>query len=721
MRRIAFLSAVVGLVLAGTLARPAAGKQAEGTRPYWVFFRDRGPQGQALAGDAARCLEIAQRVPRDAWARRTKAAGPRGGAVLPDERDLPLWEPYVLAAARSGRVRERSRWLNAISMDLAAARVGEVAALACVREVRPVAIARPASLGPEFDASGQPLETALDVRRQAGRGEAEFAYGSLPYGAAQWQLEEIGVPGLHALGYSGNRLRFMMIDTGFMKSHDAFAQTLLLDEWDFLRNDGNVQNEPDDLPIQHNHGTSTWSAAGGYAPGALIGPAYGASFLLAKTEDVGVEVRAEEDHYVAALEWADAQGVALTSASLSYVCFDDDFCYLFPDKDGDTAVISIAIDIAASRGILCVNSQGNYGCSTGSLGTPADADSVIAVGAVDSLNQIASFSACGPAFDGRIKPEVLARGVHTEVASPNADDAYGYGSGTSFSAPLVAGAAALLLEAHPEWGPAEVRAALMATADRADVPDSQYGWGRIDALQALTFTPVLHPRPFSLAAPSDSAVTAFVRPRFTWRRSVDPDPEEAILYTLHIQDTGDPQQHWSVAAGGDTSLVLPFHLALDRSYRWWVAGEDPQGHERLSREEFLLFVQLDPSSLADAADDGEPDEATALPGASLRLRCAPNPFRSSLRFLVEEASTTRPALRAGEVGTKAEWSIHDPLGRRIAAGPALRGETGFSGEWNGRTVAGARACPGIYYLEVRLGYRVLRETIVRLPAGERES
>ncbi|MCK4413468.1 MAG: S8 family serine peptidase [Candidatus Eisenbacteria sp.] len=722
----------IGLAWAMAILLPAVAAQAAHpgatTRPYWVFLADRGSapevDSSALSGlldDGDRILAIADRLPPEAWARRARASAT--GTALPDARDFQLCEAYVAQVAEFGHLRHRSRWLNAVSIELTPGALPRVCSLPFVIAVRPVAIARRTSIGPGVDDEGRPLEVILDPRRRATRAGAELAYGTVDYGLAQWQLEEIGVPPVHALGYSGNGLRFMMLDTGFRKDHQAFDAVELLGQWDFIFEDGDVQNEPEDLEWQHNHGTGTWSAAGAYAPGIVVGPAYGATFYLAKTEDVGSETQAEEDNYVAALEWADAQGVVLTSASLCYVCFDDSFCYTFPEKDGDTAVISVAVDIAASRGILCVNSQGNYACDTGSLGTPADADSMIAVGAVDSLNQIASFSACGPTYDGRIKPEVLARGVLTHVAYAAEPDAYGRGSGTSYSAPLVAGAAALLLEAHPEWDPMDVREALMQTADRAALPDTQWGWGRINTAAALTYTPILYPYPFSLVTPADSAETAAYRPAFTWHQTSDPDNGDPLAYTLWIENTADPLQQWSLPAGGDTTLALPFALSPDLTYRWWVTAEDLGGHRRTSREAFVLFLNPDPSDVAE--DAGAPAAAIGTP---LRLRCLPNPFVGSLHLRIDGAggAISGPVLGSSNgrssdgpsdgpsANLPPQWAVYDPLGRRIAHGLAGSDGEQFSATWDGWTRFGRPAAPGVYYLEVRHGYQTARRTIVRL-------
>ena len=109
------------------------------------------------------------------------------------------------------------------------------------------------------------------------------------YGVSYLQLAEIGVTDAHRAGYTGAGIRLMMIDTGYRTGHDAFAHTDVVAEWDFLNGDGQTDNEPGDEPSAYDHGTITWSAVGATARGTLIGAAYGAGFLLAKTEQVGGE------------------------------------------------------------------------------------------------------------------------------------------------------------------------------------------------------------------------------------------------------------------------------------------------------------------------------------------------------------------------------------------------------------------------------------------------
>jgi len=695
--RLTYIVFWVGLLLAvGGGAFPGSAEPDAPAQPYWEFFCNKGP----ATPDAATLRAIAASYPPATWARRARA----GQAAVPDEHDLPLWRPYVDEAARFGRLRHESRWLNAVSMDLSPAGLAEVRGLAFVTGVRAVAIARTSSLGPAFDKEGRPLERTIETRTGVPNRTEELDYGVLDYGPSQGQLEEITVPPLHLMGYSGNRVRFMVLDTGFRVDHDAFLHSNILGTWDFIFEDPVVQNEEEDHEAQHGHGTGCWGTAGGYAPGNLIGPGYGAMFVLAKTEDIRSETQAEEDNYVAALEWADSLGVSLTTASLSYVCFDDSFCYEYEDKDGDTAVITIAIDIAAQRGILCCNAMGNYYCYEGSIGTPADADSILACGAVDSLNVIADFSACGPTYDGRTKPEVVARGVETHWVSASETDTYGQASGTSLSTPLVAGAAALLFEAHPDWSNMEVRQALMETADRTEIPDNEYGRGRIDTEAAAQWEPITFPRPFSLLSPEDEAFLDTRNPTFEWPEVDDPDQVAALEYTVHIYDKLYPEIEYEVSAGSDTTLTLDFDLGPLADYCWEVYAEDIAGHRRVSREVWTLHT----AELSGVDDDVVRDERG--PQALIALQCGPNPCRDALRFEITLADQARQQVADEPL----KWAVYDPAGRRIRHGQASSRDGVYQDTWHGDNASGGAAPVGVYYLEARVGPFLARETLIRL-------
>jgi subtilisin family serine protease len=466
----AVLSADVGRLLTG----PAKGGQAalgtDESMPIWVFLTDKGVRSEA--DYAAARAEATARLTPAARARREVVS--RGELV--DYLDLPVRTDYVdMVVATGVQLRTVSRWLNAVSVDATPDELPRLTALPMVARLLPVARGR---------RSPVPDETSPAAVAQVG------AVHVLDYGPSQAQLDEIQIPEVHDLGYSGAGIIVCMLDTGYFKVHETFDAIItggrLVAERDFINGDWETQNEPGDPSSQHNHGTYTWSALGGTSPGELYGPAYGASFAIGKTEDVADEYPLEEDFWQAGSEWADSLGASIISSSLGYTDW-----YTYEDLDGDTAVTTNAADIAASRNILVATAAGNEGSSSWYyIITPADGDSVVACGAVNSDNELASFSSHGPTYDGRTKPEVLARGVGTHCATSRSPGDYGNVSGTSLSTPLVGGAAALVMEAHPEWSAMQVREALMMTADNAASPDNDRGWGRIRVFDAINYVSV---------------------------------------------------------------------------------------------------------------------------------------------------------------------------------------------------------------------------------------
>ncbi|RMF46882.1 MAG: T9SS C-terminal target domain-containing protein [Bacteroidetes bacterium] len=209
------------------------------------------------------------------------------------------------------------------------------------------------------------------------------------------------------------------------------------------------------------------------------------SVLLARTENALSESRIEEWNWARAAEWADSIGVHIIQSSLGYSTFDDPAeNYTYADMNGRTAITTQAALMAARKGILVVNSAGNEGASSWRYITaPADADSILAVGAIGPSGQIAPFSSRGPTSDGRIKPEVVALGWGTYVMSPSGQ--VQQASGTSFSAPLLTSLAACLWQASPNLPAQTLRQAILASADRFTNPDTIYGYGLPDGEKAL--------------------------------------------------------------------------------------------------------------------------------------------------------------------------------------------------------------------------------------------
>jgi len=442
--------------------------KATPTVKVWVYFTDKGVF--STSDFAARAADVY--VSEKAMARRAKMGLDR--VVF---ADLPVVRDYVdKVMVEGGELRQVSRWLNAASFEIAPENLATLSALPFVAEITPVA---------SFVRENAVVESESFGGRPDGSATGQSP-DMLGYGNAFAQLDQINVPAVHDKGYCGAGVTLCILDTGYRKSHAAFAQHYVdgrvLGEWDFVFGDGNTANEGPDWSSQWNHGTYIWGTSGGYLEGTLYGPAYGANFLLGKTEDVRSETQVEEDNWVAAVEWADSAGADVITSSLGYSDW-----YTYSDFDGESATITIAANTADSLGILVVTSMGNSGPSSGTLTAPADAFNSLSIGAVTSTGSLASFSSRGPTFDGRTKPEVVARGVSTYCSSAGSDNSYANVNGTSLSTPLVAGAACLLLEARPTFTPAMIRQALMETADRADNPDNNYGWGLIDVDAALSW------------------------------------------------------------------------------------------------------------------------------------------------------------------------------------------------------------------------------------------
>jgi len=427
----------------------------------WVFFTDKGalPAGQVEVGIS------------EAAGKFTPAAVRRRLAARPsrpfDEKDLPVYRPYVKALEENGvEFRAFSRWLNAVSVLVDRTQLERIQAHPFVGSIRRV--------------SGS-AEGPMPNMEGAARSFAPQGF----YGESYRQLEQIQAIDLHNAGYTGDGVIVAIFDTGFWRTHESLTGVNVIAEWDFINDDGVTENEPGDLSYQHNHGTMCLSLLAGYTPNVLIGCAYDAEYLIAKTEDMSQEAPIEEDWWIEAAEWADSLGAQIISSSL---CYND--WYTYEDMDGETAPITICADQAAANGIVVVNAAGNSGASAWKyILAPADGDSVITAGAIDSLGNRAYFSSQGPTYDGRIKPTIMAHGQATYVADPASETDYLRGNGTSFACPLAAGALALVLEKNPTWTAREVLDAIKATGTRASDPDTLYGWGILQALDASDYVP----------------------------------------------------------------------------------------------------------------------------------------------------------------------------------------------------------------------------------------
>ncbi len=507
MKRTMLLRSAVILAVLGAASSGAGALEQK----FWIVFTDKGPSaphaGALPSGSAAYEAARALLSPR-ALERRAKVLPP-GELVTAD--DLPVNPPYVARVEQlGGRIVHRLRWMNAVSAFLSDNALAAVRQLPFVAQAFPVLRLRV----PKEPEPGPAPPSAAKVT-------------SFDYGSSLGQVGMINATGLHDLGINGKGILVGMLDTGVKwRVHEALKTRDVLAEYDFIQGDSVTENQTGDSPAQQNHGTLTFSVIAGYMPGKLIGPAYGAQYLFAKTEYLPAELAIEEDHWAAGIEWMEGYGVDVVSSSLGYNVFDDGTGYFWANGDfnGRTSVTARAAIQAARLGVVVCDAMGNENNGdgvTGTMLTPADADTIISVGAVSFGRRLAGFSSTGPTNDGRIKPDVVAPGVGVLFATATGTSGYATTNGTSLATPLTAGAATLVLSARPELTPFQVRDILRETADTIDVehfperPNNFTGWGLVNAFNAaVSFGPIFSNEPTVTVSASQSVVATTVVSKF---------------------------------------------------------------------------------------------------------------------------------------------------------------------------------------------------------------
>lgn len=441
---------------------------------YFIYFKDKGiekterlEKGNVLYNSAISLLSV------KSIERRTKNFGDDN--IITYE-DLPLKNDYILQLEQIGiKIENKLRWFNAVTAYLSDEEKNKAASLTFVEKIEPVK--KFVFKTPELEIPNQFLKQKSNVF-------------SFDYGPSFGQLQLSDIPAVHSKGITGEGTLLGLLDTGFnWKNHESLKDATVVAEYDFIFKDNLTQNDSLDHPEQHNHGTLVFSIVGGFKDSSLIGSAFGSDFILAKTEDIRSEKHIEEDNYAAAIEWMESYGVDITSSSLGYSTFDvPEFSYSYSDMDGKTTIVTKAVELAFRRGVVTISSAGNEGNSSWRYITaPADGINTLAIGAVNNSNEVAGFSSRGPSYDGRIKPDVVAQGVSVYCANPG--NFYGYisASGTSVSAPIASGVAALLLSAYPHLKNTQVRNILIETADNSSTPNNERGYGLLSAVKAIEF------------------------------------------------------------------------------------------------------------------------------------------------------------------------------------------------------------------------------------------
>ncbi|MCX2739194.1 S8 family serine peptidase [Pontibacter anaerobius] len=399
-------------------------------------------------------------------------------------RDLPVNPVYVSGLQEAGvRVWYTSRWFNAAVVQCSDAQLQQLESLAYVQRTQ--------TLNRVAGAAGamqQETEQELVVTSEEAAGWPVLERED--YGLAFHQADMLGADELHMDNYTGAGMTIAVFDAGFPEvpnvsafSH-LFQNNQLQATYDFVQKQESVFGAD-------AHGTAVLSTMAAYVPGTMVGTAFGANYLLLRTEDAATEHNIEEVNWLLAAEFADSAGADVINSSLGYTVFDSPSrSYTYQDLDGNTSIVSKAADFAAAAGMLVVVSAGNEGNKNWRyISAPADGDSVLAVGAVDSLGVKALFSSFGPTADGRIKPDVVALGQQAYFILPNGRLAQG--NGTSFAGPIMAGFAASLWQAHPFKTNIEMIELLRSSGSNAENPDNSIGYGIPNYSRTITSLPEL--------------------------------------------------------------------------------------------------------------------------------------------------------------------------------------------------------------------------------------
>lgn len=389
-----------------------------------------------------------------------------------DHADLPVDPQYVAQVAATGaEVLCISRWMNSVVVRATSPAVLDaIQTLPFVLDRSPVGHAVPDRdvWDKEFSFVSKNMTDAASDNR---------------YGVAFNQIDMLNGLHLHNHGLRGEGMVIAVLDAGFNAADNLPVFDSLRAESRILATFDAVGRTPS-IYGHHSHGTSVLSTMAANWPGVMVGTAPKASYILIRTEDVSSEFPIEEHFWISGAEFADSCGADILNTSLGYTTFDDPaYDYGYADMDGQTTPSAVASTTAARKGMLVVTSAGNQGNNPWQfISTPADADSILTIGAVNTQREPASFSSRGPSADGRVKPNVCAQGQEAIIARLQGD--VGPSNGTSFSGPIIAGMAACLWQGNPNATNMEVLRAIEKSAHRFDNPTDKLGYGIPDFAKA---------------------------------------------------------------------------------------------------------------------------------------------------------------------------------------------------------------------------------------------
>lgn len=385
-----------------------------------------------------------------------------------DSTDLPVCRKYIDEIRKQGvKIVVTGKWDNFVTVSCNdTTLIDRIAALPFVLSTEKVWIS---------PGAGKP---SMATERDSVLNQPTIHPDSI-YGRAITQIQMSNGDKLHEAGFKGQGMTIAVIDAGFhnVDKITAMQNIRILGTKDFV-------NQQADIFAESSHGMSVLSCIGMNRPDIMTGTAPEASFWLLRSEDEYSEHLVEQDYWSAAVEFADSVGVDVINTSLGYYSFDDKLKnYKYRDLDGRHALMSRQASHIADKGMILVCSAGNSGAgSWKKITPPGDADNVLTVGAIDKRAVLATFSSVGNTADHRVKPDVVAVGVGSDVI--RTDGNQGRANGTSFSSPIMCGMVTCLWQACPTLTAKEVIELVRRSGDRAGFPDNIYGYGVPDMWKA---------------------------------------------------------------------------------------------------------------------------------------------------------------------------------------------------------------------------------------------
>ena len=399
-----------------------------------------------------------------------------------DSKDVPIHQPYIdqIIATNGIEVKAKSKWLNALHVRGSIVDIQNLVSLSFVDHLQ---FADRNLNGANKIKTKKITNTSKTAALHKVNKTTETTSAFL-YGNSANQVNMLHVDYLHDQNYTGSGKIIAVMDAGFPNVNVVAPFQRLRDNNQILGG-YNFVDRTDNFYTGNSHGTLVLSTMGGYVENELVGTAPNAAYYLFMTEDAASENPVEESYWVEAAEVADSLGVDVITTSLGYFGYDNpNYSYTYADMNGTTSFMSRGADIAFSRGMICVVSAGNSGTTANpNIGVPADAFTVLTVGAVKSDETYATFSSIGPSFDGRVKPDVMAQGQNSVLS--NTSGVITTASGTSFSGPIMAGAIASFWQAAPNLTNQQIVTLVKESADRYTNPTNQYGYGIPDFQEAL--------------------------------------------------------------------------------------------------------------------------------------------------------------------------------------------------------------------------------------------